>query len=297
MGVLSATAQPDGDPANARRGGPLDGVPAWARDRANRRLLDRALARTPDAAAAATARAVADGSGRRRPPGGQVQLHLLDLEAEQVVLVLGDLDTAEAVGLLVPGITTRRRTTWRRLPGDARDVAAAARGAGARGVDVATAVWLGYATPGNSWDDHSRAPAWQGGRALAAELAGLAAARTATGNPPPRTTVLAHSYGTVVVDEAADRRVDWRPTPSSCSGAPAWRRTRAASRRRRCTTPPRRRPDLRSGAGSAGRTCADSYGSTGLPVDRTWGTPTTTTGASPPWPRSARSSPGVREPA
>jgi Alpha/beta hydrolase len=40
--------------------------------------------------------------------------------------------------------------------------------------------------------------------ALASDLAGLAAGRAATGQPPARTTVLAHSYGTVVVDEAAD---------------------------------------------------------------------------------------------
>ena len=50
----------------------------------------------------------------------------------------------------------------------------------------------------------TRTAAWRGGPALAATLAGLAAARTATGTGQPRTTVVAHSYGTVVVDEAAD---------------------------------------------------------------------------------------------
>jgi hypothetical protein len=36
-------------------------------------------------------------------------------------------------------------------------------------------------------------------------LDGLAAAREAAGSGAPRTSVLAHSYGTVVLDEAADR--------------------------------------------------------------------------------------------
>jgi pimeloyl-ACP methyl ester carboxylesterase len=49
-----------------------------------------------------------------------------------------------------------------------------------------------------------RFAAESGGPILAQSLAGLAAARTATATDPSRTTVVAHSYGTVVVDEAAD---------------------------------------------------------------------------------------------
>ena len=81
--------------------GALDGVPAWARDRANRLLLRRALA-DPDAA---DRRGGAAAAGRRRPhrarrrqPGGQVQLHLLDLAGDRVALALGDLDTADRRG-------------------------------------------------------------------------------------------------------------------------------------------------------------------------------------------------------
>ena len=49
-----------------------------------------------------------------------------------------------------------------------------------------------------------RFAAESGGPVLAQSLAGLAAARTAMATDPARTTVVAHSYGTVVVDEAAD---------------------------------------------------------------------------------------------
>jgi hypothetical protein len=183
--------------------GALDGVPAWARDRANRLLLDRGLRDVGSTTAARTARAVAERIAVEETAGRPVQLHLLDLEAEQVVVVLGDLDTAEAVGLLVPGINNSPDSDLHRLLGDARDVAAAARGAGP-GSDVATVVWLGYASPDEPWEMVTRFAAWDGGPDLAAALSGMAASRTASGTPLPRTTVLAHSYGTVVVDEAAD---------------------------------------------------------------------------------------------
>lgn len=183
--------------------GALDGVPAWARDRANRRLLDRALTdpRTP-AGAALTAGVVARRIAAEEATGQVVQLQLLDLAGDRVVLALGDLDTADAVALLVPGIANSPGDDLSGLAGDARDVGAAARAA-SPGLSVATVVWLGYRPPANV-GAISRTAAWRGGPALASALAGLASARVATGDPDPQTTVLAHSYGTVVVDEAAD---------------------------------------------------------------------------------------------
>jgi hypothetical protein len=181
--------------------GGLDGVPAWVRNRANRLLLDRAR-RDGTSVAATTARNVAERIAVEEAAGRPVQLHLLDLVAEEVVLVLGDLDAADAVGLLVPGIGNSS-DDLHRLVGDARDVATAARGA-RPGAQVATVVWLGYQSPGDVVEIGTRFAAWDGGPDLAAALAGMAAARIAHGTPPPRTTVLAHSYGTVVTDEAAD---------------------------------------------------------------------------------------------
>ena len=183
--------------------GALDGVPAWARDRANRRVLDRALTdpRVP-AAAALTADVVARRIAAEEVDGQVVQLQLLDLAGDRVVLALGDLDTADAVAVMVPGINNSPANDLSALAGDARDVGAAARAA-APGLSVATVVWLGYRPPGFVGAVRPTA-AWRGGPALASALAGLASARVATGDPDPRTTVLAHSYGTRVVDVAAD---------------------------------------------------------------------------------------------
>lgn len=184
--------------------GALDGVPAWARDRANRLLLDRAVHDCEAwSAAGGTARAVADRIAIEEAAGRRVQLHLLDLEDDQVVLAIGDLDTADAVALLVPGVFNTPEDDLDGLADDAGDVADAARTADS-GLAVATVVWLGYSTPSNAAEATTRFNAWRGGPVLSHALDGLAAARVASGAPLPRTTLLAHSYGTVVVDEAAD---------------------------------------------------------------------------------------------
>jgi hypothetical protein len=201
---LSAAAQRAVIATSPAAVGALDGVPAWARDRANRLLLDRALRdpRTP-AAAALTAGVVARRIAAEEAAGKKVQLHLFDLAGDRVVLALGDLDTADAVALLVPGIGNSPGDDLGGLISDARNVAVAARAA-APETTAATVVWLGYRPPSTLASAITRTAAWRGGPALAATLAGLAAARDAIGNGQPRTTVVAHSYGTVVVDEAAD---------------------------------------------------------------------------------------------
>jgi len=187
------------DPAGL---GGRDGLPAWARDLANRQLL--AAARdAPDGPGAATARAVARRIQAEEESGREVQVHLLDLAADRVVLALGDLDTADAVALLVPGIHNTPADDLGALMGDARDVQRAARLA-APGITVATAVWLGYDSPTHPGQILTRRNAVDGGRELADSLAGMRAGRRAVAAADVRATVLAHSYGTVVVDEAAD---------------------------------------------------------------------------------------------
>jgi hypothetical protein len=184
--------------------GALDGVPAWARDQANRLQLADAL-REPEISpyAAFTAQVIARRIALEESAGRQVQLHLLDLAADEVVLGLGDLDTADAVALLVPGIWNSPGDDVGALVQDARNVATAATSA-ASGLAVATVVWLGYPSPGTLPAIVTRTAASRGAPALTASLAGLRAARGALAGAAPRTTVLAHSYGTVVVDEAAD---------------------------------------------------------------------------------------------
>jgi hypothetical protein len=251
--------------------GALDGVPAWARDRANRLLLDRGLRDAGTTTAAKTARAVAERIAIEEAAGRPVQLHLLDLEAEQVVLVLGNLDTAEAVGMLVPGINNSPDGDLHRLVGDARDVAEAARDAGP-GMDVATAVWLGYAAPDNPWEIGTRFAAWDGGPQLAAALDGMAAARAMSGTPLPRTTVLAHSYGTVVVDEATDAPGRLAADAVVLLGSPGMEPEGAVGLEAPEVYDAASFGDPISWSGYfGGPTYARSYGSSGLPIDRTMG--------------------------
>jgi Alpha/beta hydrolase len=184
--------------------GALDGVPAWARDRANRLLLHRALGDDRlSAYQAFTARAVNRQLAALDRTGQPVQLHTFDLAGDRVAVALGDVDTADAVAVLVPGILNTPADDLGRLTRSGRAVAGAARQAEpAR--KVAALVWLGYRTPDDPLAMATRFAARRGGVALAGDLDGLAAARVAAGRPPARTTVVAHSYGTVVVDEAAD---------------------------------------------------------------------------------------------
>lgn len=249
--------------------GSLDGVPAWARDRANRLVLDATLQNPslPDDEARA-ARLLDQRIRAEEAAGRTVQLHLLDLPADRVVLSLGDLDTADAVALLVPGVRTTPQDDLDALVGDARDVAAAAGASGAA-LTVATVVWLGYRTPQSLPAIISRTASIEGGRALAEALDGLSAARTAAGNELPRTTVLAHSYGTVVVDEAADRPGQLASDAVVLLGSPGMSEDAAALEA----------PEVYD-AGSAGDPIswsgwfgipagAPAFGSTGLPTD-TW---------------------------
>jgi hypothetical protein len=184
--------------------GGLDGLPAWARDQANRLLLDRALRELPAGGDQhRTAAAVAAEIDRQEDAGQLVQLLQFQPAPGLVALGLGDLDTAAAVGVLVPGILTSPDDDLPALVSDAGRVAAAARAA-APGLAVATVAWFGYRTPATVLAAPSSQLAQRGGPPLGRALDGWVAARSAPGAPPPpRTTVVAHSYGTLVASRAA----------------------------------------------------------------------------------------------
>ncbi|MBJ7453711.1 MAG: hypothetical protein JHC71_16745, partial [Blastococcus sp.] len=185
--------------------GPSDGVPAWARDRANRAVLEQVLGDPrADEDQQVTARVVAGVLAREEAAGRVAQLHLLDLAGDRVAVSFGDLDAAEAFALVVPGVGTSPADDLAAVAGDARDLAAAARRAGPDGA-VATMAWLGYRAPHSVTAVLTRGAAGRGGALLDGALTGLAGARTSAGAGLPRTTVVGHSYGTVVLDEAADR--------------------------------------------------------------------------------------------
>ncbi|RBY77864.1 hypothetical protein DQ239_09020 [Blastococcus sp. TF02-09] len=185
--------------------GSSDGVPGWARDRANRHLLEQVLADPrADEDHRATARAVADVLAAEDAAGRVAQLHLLDLAGDRVAVSIGDLDDAEAVAVVVPGVGNSPADDLAAVAGDARDLAAEATRADPE-VAVAAMAWLGYRAPHSVAAALTRGAADRGGALLAGALAGLAGARTTAGAGLPRTTVVGHSYGTVVIDEAADR--------------------------------------------------------------------------------------------
>jgi hypothetical protein len=178
--------------------GMLDGLPAWARDRANRLLLDEIR---PGAPGFPMAQATENEIRAREAAGETVQLLQFSPEHELVALSLGDLDTADAVGVVVPGVGNDPIGELDDVADDAAAVADAAIAA-APGLAVATVAYFGYRPPGNLLLGVGGAAAVPGGAALDRTLDGLAATRA--GNPA-RVTVVAHSYGTVVTDEAADR--------------------------------------------------------------------------------------------
>ncbi|HEX2073035.1 MAG TPA: alpha/beta hydrolase [Geodermatophilus sp.] len=197
---LSAAARLAVVAADPARIGSLDGVPAWARDRANRLELDRALA-DPSAPGYAVARTVAAEIADREQAGRDVQLYQFQPADGLAALALGDVDTADAVALLVPGVGNDAQEDLGDMADDARAVAEATVAA-APGLTVATVAWLGYRPPGNVAAGAFPGASRQGGPALDGALDGVAALRR---DAPARVTVLAHSYGTVVADRAADQ--------------------------------------------------------------------------------------------
>ena len=177
--------------------GMLDGVPAWARDQANRAVLDEILPGDPGFLVAL---ATANEIRAREEAGEVVQLYQFSPEHELVALSLGDLDTADAVGLVVPGVSNDPIEDLDDVADDAAAVAEAAVAA-APGLAVATVAWLGYRPPIDVVQGVGRGASQTGGTALDRALDGIAAVRA---SDPARVTVLAHSYGTVATDRAAD---------------------------------------------------------------------------------------------
>ncbi|WP_309127910.1 alpha/beta hydrolase [Microbacterium sp.] len=211
------TAYPD-------RLGSADGLPASARDAANRLLLEADLAdlemkehegtlapeekqKLANARAAREALDIADGyvlPGTNDRPGGQLWLY--DPEAfdgdGRVAIAVGDLDTADDVSVQIPGI----RTGMVGAPGgvdDATRLYESARYNG-DGSSVATMFWLGYNTPAGDLIEWGQVPsenrAADGGERLAAAVDGLRASRA---DDPAHMTAIGHSYGSTATSYAA----------------------------------------------------------------------------------------------
>ena len=223
--------------------GPCDGLPPADRDHANRVLLDRAeraaTARLAALEAGGSARPDELGSGgavvlglglsertaalelvRRRlaalravrgvlsrTDGARRRLLLLDVTGRhpRAAVSIGEIDTAAHVATFVGGFTTTVTGDLDRHDRDLARLRSSAQGM-ARG-DVALVTWLGYAAPqvdevlSPSRTVVSTGVAARGADDLAAFVTGLDAAR----DVPPDQSVLAHSYGSVVLSFALRR--------------------------------------------------------------------------------------------
>ena len=244
--------------------GNRDGVPAWARDRANRQRLagdverlsaaeSRGTLTDAEAAVLANARAttaaLADGArfaDSRTGTAVAVQLYIYDPAAYggdgRVAIALGDLDTAQHVAVAVPGMGTEASRIATTVP-EVVFTAASAHTA----EPVAVMTWHGYdapsiAVPDGSDDDPvddvgdwvgetsdlvhvvTMSQATRGASVLAGDVAGLRAMRGAD----VHLTVIGNSYGSTTVAIAADE-FDLDADDVVLTGSPGAGRARDAS--------------------------------------------------------------------
>lgn len=202
--------------------GSLDGLPADARDSANRLLLDRDIqtleAReagvgldAQERAVLANARTVRDQlaalRGQVDPVTGEpLVAQLYDYEPGafggdgRALVAMGDLDTADNVGFFVPGLTTTVGSLGTNLTA-MTELYQEARWAD-ENAETALMVWIGYDAPSDldaltvATEGRARA----GGAMLADDVAGFLASR---GADEPNLTVIGHSYGSTTVAHGA----------------------------------------------------------------------------------------------
>ncbi len=209
--------------------GNRDGLPAWARDAANRIALDRDLAAwgaleaggllsgaekrwLENARATRDARAVlADGLDPVSAAPVTSQLYLYDPTAfagdGALALAVGDLTRADDVAVLVPGLGTDATAAVTQA-GDLLRLHEAARTLDHRRTN-ASMLWIGYDAPdnlpltGDGWDAFGvlgESLATRGGERLADAVEGLRAADDAG---RAHLTVIGYSYGSTTLGHGA----------------------------------------------------------------------------------------------
>lgn len=202
--------------------GSLDGVPAAVRGPANARSLDTAIESNREQTASGI------GKGERRKLGqqgrmleavekaleskaGEPKRTLLEFderESGRAVIVIGDLDTADYVSYLVPGMYFSVQQQIQDWTDTAADVAAEQQRwlqqapISERDMRVATIAWLGYQTP-DLLNVGGLELAESGADALEKSWAGIRASRA---DHEPYLSVLAHSYGSTAALVALERR-------------------------------------------------------------------------------------------
>lgn len=192
--------------------GGLDGVPAWARDTANRALLDDTLRGLLAQLVVPQADpmdilmnedlfftlSVRDALVQAEASGQPAQLYLFDPKDDLAAISVGDLDTADSVAVIVPGTGVDVTGDMGTQVARAEELWIATEPLD-NSEDVAVLAWIGYDAP-NFGGAVLPVHASEGAPLLVATVSGLSAARPAR---PPRTTVIAHSYGTLMTSYAA----------------------------------------------------------------------------------------------
>ncbi len=202
------------------------GLPASVRDMANRRSLDRdinqaqAIVTLGDPSGDAqkslrTARSVKAGldKARQTAPGAVIQLYAYDPHAfggdGKAVVSVGDLDTAQNVAWIVPGMGSDISKT----SGNVQNAADLYKQAGGERGSVASVVWIGYDAPSGSDIGAVAASgaARDGGRMLAEDIKAFVAARHQLGRGQGQgaddhlnLNLIGHSYGSTTLGWAGD---------------------------------------------------------------------------------------------
>ncbi|MBF6366810.1 hypothetical protein IU469_13900 [Nocardia puris] len=214
--------------------GNADGVPAAVRDQANRlqitRDFDAFLARYPHGGRATldaaerlqlrnlvrTAQALSQMDARAAVHPDSPPVHVLSYDRSEfggtgrAVLSVGDIDTAQSLSWIVPGITT----TLDKLPGNLRAAMNVYEMTARMNPDLAIAsvIWIGYETPNGSTVVQSTVgaeAAREGGRILRRDLASFRASREYDARQDisaerPHVYLLSHSYGSVATSYAGE---------------------------------------------------------------------------------------------
>lgn len=207
--------------------GNLAGLPAWARDRANRMTLVSAVAQAEQDLADAKKRRVglgwpasqaADQSieaaqanldayrniektlASTAKPGRALLTLATDHQPPLAAVAVGDVDTAENVTYMVPGMGTTTKDTSGWTTG-AQNLWRAQEDLDDSGTSHAVVAWMNYEAPPAppaSWGVLHGDAARAGATRLADDLSGFQAART----DHPTLNVVGHSYGTTTGADA-----------------------------------------------------------------------------------------------
>ncbi|MEY7973395.1 alpha/beta hydrolase [Saccharomonospora xinjiangensis] len=181
--------------------GRLDGVPAADRHRANLAVLDEKIDNTTGAERQRLKEIRARIEASRSGSDVADDMYLLKLDTSgdgKIVVSIGDPDTADDVSVYVPGTTA---ALWGDLDTDLDRAKAMFDKANGNGGDVASVLWLDYDAP-DSVLLHAPDPTYaeKGGPTLRSFVDSLKATHQDGG---PHTTLVAHSYASLVVGDAA----------------------------------------------------------------------------------------------